>query len=270
MGARIVTSTRRRPRFNDLRIADVERLTEDSVAITFEVPSDKRGAYAFEPGQYLTLRRSIDGEDVRRSYSICMSKRSFASTGEIRVASARVHGGAMSNWLYEHAKIGGSVQVMTPLGNFTCPTKPELERRHVGIAAGSGITPVLSMLWTALEEEPKSQVTLVLGNRNPDSVMFGEELQWLQQTYGPRFSLISAYSRLDTIENALRGRIDEVLLNTLLYERLPVADVDEWYVCGPEPMVRAARRVLVGRGADRKHVHQEVFYLEELEEGRGA
>ncbi len=265
MGASIITSARRRPRFHDLRIADVERLTEDAVAITFEVPKDLRRAYAFEPGQYLTLRAHIGGEDVRRSYSMCMSKRAFSSTGEVRVASARVAGGLMSNWLNDHAKIGESVQVMTPLGDFTCPTQPASVRHHVGIAAGSGITPVLSLLSTVLEGESDSQVTLIFGNRDPDSVMFAEELSAWQETYARRFTLIPVFSRFAADEHAVIGRIDETRLISLIESSLPVADVDEWYVCGPQPMVRTVRHVLSQRGVPRDHMHQEVFHAEDDE-----
>jgi len=176
----------------------------------------------------------------------------------------------MSNWLNDHAKIGEAVQVMTPLGEFTCPTQPGSARHHVGIAAGSGITPVLSLLLTVLEEEPDSRVTLVFGNRDPDSVMFAEELSVWQETYGRRFTLIPVFSRAADDEDAVIGRIDEARLNSLIENSLPIADVDEWYVCGPEPMVDAARYVLFARGADRQHVHQEVFHLEEVEESRQA
>ncbi len=265
MGAVIITSARRRPKFHHLRIADVERLTEDAVAVTFEVPKDLRRAYAFEPGQYLTLRAHIGEEDVRRSYSICTSKRTFSSTGEVRVASARVGGGLMSNWLNDHAKIGESVQVMTPLGDFTCPTQPATARHHVGIAAGSGITPVLSLLLTVLEEEPDSRATLIFGNRHPDSVMFAEELSAWQETYGSRFALIPVFSRVAVDEHAVIGRIDETRLTSLLEGSLPVADVDEWYVCGPQPMVRTVRHVLTRRDVPREHMHQEVFHVEDNE-----
>lgn len=268
MGATIITSTRRRPKFHDLRIADVERLTDDAVAVTFEVPKELRRAYAFQPGQYLTLRAQIGGEDVRRSYSICMSKRALSSTGEVRVASARVAGGLMSNWLNDHAKIGESVQVMTPLGDFTCPTQPASSRHHVGIAAGSGITPVFSLLLTALEEEPQSRATLIFGNRDPDSVMFAEELSAWQETYGRRFTLIPVFSRAAVDEDAVIGRIDEARLSSLIENSLPVHDVDEWYVCGPQPMVRTVGHVLTRREVPRDHMHQEVFHVEEVLPGQ--
>lgn len=263
MGATIVTSTRRRPRFHDLRIADVERLTEEAVAVTLDVPKELRRSFAFEPGQYLTLRVPIGGEDVRRSYSICTSKRAFSQTGEVRVASARVSGGRISNWLNDHAKIGESLQVMTPLGDFTCPTQPASARHHVGIAAGSGITPVLSLLSTVLEEEPDSRVTLIFGNRAPESVMFAEELSAWQETYGRRFTLLPVFSRAAVGDHAVIGRIDEARLGSLIRDNVPVDDVDEWYICGPQPMVRTVRQVLTEQQVPRQHMHQEVFHAEE-------
>lgn len=263
MGATIITAARRRPTFHDLRIADVERLTDDAVAVTFDVPKELKRAYAFEPGQYLTLRAHLGGQDVRRSYSICMSKRAFSTTSEIRVASARVQGGLMSNWLNDHAKIGESVQVMTPLGDFTCPASSSSARHHVGIAAGSGITPVLSLLSTALEEEPDSRATLVFGNRDDASVMFAEELGAWRETFGSRFTHIPVFSRAAVDEHAVIGRIDEARLTLLIEGSLPVAEVDEWYVCGPGPMVREVRHVLTQRGVPRDHLHQEVFHVED-------
>src|SRR5436190_11152590 len=176
------TAPVRRPRFHPLRVAQVERLTDEAVAVTFEVPEELREEYAYQPGQHLTLRATIDGEDVRQSYSICQP-RSSGGTGHLRVASAVVEGGRMSTWLNASVKAGDEIEVMTPIGSFTCPTWPSAARHHVAIAAGSGITPVLSLIATALEEEPLSRVTLLFGNRRTSTVMFLEELEDLKNRY---------------------------------------------------------------------------------------
>ena len=143
----------RRATFHPLTVVDVERLTEESVAITFAVPADLAEAYDFAPGQHLTLKATIDGAEVRNSYSICQSRRS-GRPGTLRVAVAKVPGGRMSPWLTSDVKAGDVIEVMTPMGTFTCPVKPDEARHHLAIAAGSGITPILSLVTTALEEEP--------------------------------------------------------------------------------------------------------------------
>ena len=145
---------RRRAQFHPLTVTGVERLTDDAVAITFAVPERLREDYRFQPGQHLTLRASINGEEVRQSYSICLSRAVAERTGVLRVASARVAGGRMSNWLNDTIAVGDCLDVMTPLGSFSCPTQPGASRHHLAIAAGSGITPVLSIISSVLEEEP--------------------------------------------------------------------------------------------------------------------
>lgn len=264
----IVTKpTRRRPTFHPLRIAAVQRLTEHAVALTFDVPPDLREAFTFQPGQYVTLRAQIEGEDVRRSYSICMSRRAFAESGQLRVASARIAGGAMSAWLNDHAQVGQSVSVMTPMGEFTNPTDPGSARHHVAVAAGSGITPVLSLIWTVLEEEPQSRVTLIFGNKRSDSTMFRDELTILGERYRERFALISVLSQEKPDVELFAGRIDPTRMKALIQHHVPVDDVDEWYLCGPHPMVAGVEGVLIEQGVDGGHVHQEIFHVEDLAGG---
>ena len=180
-----------RARFHPLTVASVERLTDEAVAVTFAVPDDLVEEFAFEPGQHLTLRATIGGEDVRQSYSICQSRRADPTGRRLRVAAARVPEGRMSTWLNDAVRVGDVVDVMTPQGSFTCPTRPDGIRHHVAVAAGSGITPVLSLLTSALEEEPGSRATLLFGNRRTSSIMFLEELEDLKNRFPGRFHLVN-------------------------------------------------------------------------------
>ncbi|HET7304888.1 MAG TPA: 1,2-phenylacetyl-CoA epoxidase subunit PaaE [Segeticoccus sp.] len=260
----IVKKKRHRAQFHPLTVSDVQHLTDTAVAVSFRVPEELADEFAFEPGQHLTLRAEIEGEDVRRSYSICLPRSEAVSRNELRVATARVAGGLMSNWLNEKVQVGDEIQVMTPLGGFTCPTQPQQVRHHVAIAAGSGITPVMSLLSTALEEEPNSHATLVFGNRRTDSIMFLEELEGLKNRYPGRFHLINVLSREMQDVELFTGRIDRQKLDKLFRSLVPVDQVDEWYLCGPFGMVETARELLADRDVDGRHVHHEVFHVDEL------
>ena len=260
----------RRARFHALTVADVERLTDAAVAVTFQVPSALRDDYRFEPGQHLTLRATLDGEDVRQSYSICQPRSGRGGPGRLRVASAVVEGGRMSTWLNSLVRPGDEIGVMTPMGSFTCPTRPDLARHHVAVAAGSGITPVLSLVSTVLEEEPLSRVTLLFGNRQTSSVMFLEELEDLKNRYPDRFQLIHVLSREPQDVELFSGRLDHDRLGRILDSIVPVAGVDEWYLCGPFGLVTGAEALLLDRGVDPQHLHHEIFHVEadEPEGGR--
>jgi ring-1,2-phenylacetyl-CoA epoxidase subunit PaaE len=251
----------RRPRFHPLRVGSVERLTDEAVALSFEVPPGLRDEYTFLPGQHLTLRATIDGEDVRQSYSICQPR--SARPGSLRVASAVVEGGRMSTWLNTAVHAGDEIEVMTPMGSFTCPTQPSAARHHVAVAAGSGITPVLSLVATALEDEPDSRVTLLFGNRRTSTVMFLEELEDLKNRYPSRFHLIHVLSREPQDVELFHGRLDPERLGRILDLLVPVDSVDEWYLCGPFGMVTGADALLKDRGVDPHHVHHEIFHVVE-------
>ncbi|GAA1181946.1 phenylacetate-CoA oxygenase/reductase subunit PaaK [Ornithinimicrobium humiphilum] len=261
--ALIEQPTRRRATFHDLTVRSVDRLTDDAVAISFAVPEELREEFTFEPGQHLTVRATIDGEDVRRSYSCCISRGESQRRGEVRVASARVPGGVMSTYLNEQIRPGDTLQVMSPLGSFVCPTDPTATKHHVGVAAGSGITPVLSLLTSVLEEEPGSRVTLIYGNRRTDSVMFLEELMDLKNRFPARFSLFIVLSREGQEVELLSGRIDREKFEEFLATFVPEDEVDEWYLCGPFGMVETVRAVLGERGVDPHHVHHEIFHVDE-------
>ncbi|MFK5633073.1 1,2-phenylacetyl-CoA epoxidase subunit PaaE [Ornithinimicrobium sp. LYQ103] len=255
--------TRRRATFHDLTVSRVDRLTDDAVAVSFTVPEELREEFAFEPGQHLTVRATIDGEDARRSYSCCLSRAESQRRGEVRVASARVPGGLMSTWLNSAVAPGDVLQVMSPLGSFVCPTDPTARKHHVGVAAGSGITPVLSLLTTVLEEEPGSRVTLIFGNRRTDSIMFLEELMDLKNRFPGRISLFTVLSRERQDLELLTGRIDRDKIEEFLATFVPEDEVDEWYLCGPFGMVETVRQVLGERGVEPAHVHHEIFHVDD-------
>jgi len=263
MTSLITKPARHRARFHTLTVTDVERLTDDAVAVSFAIPDELADEFVFEPGQHLTLRATVDGQDVRRSYSICRSRPEVLERKELRVASARVGGGLMSNWINDQVAPGDKIEVMTPLGGFTSATRPDAIRHHVAIAAGSGITPVMSLLSTALAEEPRSRATLIFGNRRTTSIMFLEELEDLKNEYPDRFHLINVLSREAQDVELFSGRIDRDRLERILGAVVPVPTVDEWYLCGPFGLVESAQGLLADLGVDSHHVHHEVFYVDD-------
>ena len=263
MTSLITKPARHRARFHTLTVTDVERLTDDAVAVSFAIPDDLADEFVFEPGQHLTLRATVDGQDVRRSYSICRSRPDVLERKELRVASARVPGGLMSTWINDRVAAGDQIEVMTPLGGFTSPTQPDVIRHHVAIAAGSGITPVMSLVSTALAEEPRSRVTLIFGNRRTTSIMFLEELEDLKNEYPDRFHLINVLSREEQDVELFSGRIDRERLERILGAVVPVQTVDEWYLCGPFGLVETAQGLLADLGVDSHHVHHEVFHVDD-------
>ncbi|MCI0688231.1 MAG: phenylacetate-CoA oxygenase/reductase subunit PaaK [Sporichthyaceae bacterium] len=254
----LVPSPRRHAVFHPLRVAAVDRLTEDAVAVTFEVPPELAGEYDFVHGQHLTIRTQLDGDEIRRNYSIC----SPAGSGVLRVAVKALPGGVFSAWVNETLAVGDVVDVMTPTGRFTTPLVPKQAKHYVAVVAGSGITPVLSIASTILAHEPDSRVTLLYGNRSTSSIMFLEELADLKNRYPERFALFHVLSREPVDADLLHGRLDPEKLSLFLDMLLPVSDVDEWFLCGPFEMVVASRELLVSRGVDAAHVHSELFHVE--------
>ena len=256
------TAARHRARFHDLTVSAVERLTDDAVAVSFTVPEEVADEFAFEAGQHLTLRATIEGQDARRSYSICRSPQEARRLGELRGRGGAGRRRADVDLAERVGLRGGHGRVMTPMGSFVCPTDPTAARHHVAIAAGSGITPVMSLLTTVLEQEPHSRATLVFGNRRTSSIMFLEELQDLKNAYPDRFQLVNVLSREVQDVDLFSGRIDRERLERLIDVLVPAGTVDEWYLCGPFGMVQDARALLAERGADPHHVHHEVFHVD--------
>lgn len=253
-----------RRRFHTLTVSRIERLTDEAVALWWAIPDQLAAEYRFEPGQYLTLQATVEGQSVRRSYSICISPAEALARKELCIAAARVGGGLLSNWINDSLATGDRIQVMTPLGEFVCATDPGASRHHVAIVAGSGITPVMSLLTTALAEEPASRFTLIFGNRQTSSIMFRAELEDLLVQYPDRFHLINVLSRQAPDVQLPGGRLDRERLEHILAELVPGrAAVDQWYLCGPSGLVETARELLADLGVGESHVHYEVFDVDE-------
>jgi ring-1,2-phenylacetyl-CoA epoxidase subunit PaaE len=251
----MTTMTRRRASFHPLAVKAIDEITDDSVAITFEVPEELAAEYEFAAGQHLTVRRT--GDDVRRSYSIC----SPAGSGVLRIAVKRIPGGDFSSYASTGLKVGDTIDVMTPLGRFGTPLDPAHAKHYAFIAAGSGITPVLSLVATILQVEPASRITLLYGNRTAGSVMFADDLADLKDRYAERLHLVHVLSRESTDVELFSGRIDKDRLARMIDTILPVASVDEWFLCGPYAMVVGAQELLLDEGVARENVHAELFHV---------
>lgn len=245
------------PRFYPLSIKRVTPEAEGSVAIAFGIPDEHRAAFAFEPGQFLTLRAQIDGNDVRRSYSISCARSRLLAAGELEIGIRPVEGGLFSNWAAQQLKPGDTLDVMPPDGRFTVRRPRAIHR--VGFAAGSGITPILSIVASTLEEQPDSRFTLVYGNRRMASVMFNETLQDLKDRYPDRLTLIHILSRQAQEVDLLQGRIDAAKVRALTATLLPVASMDEVFICGPEAMIEATETALREAGVAPDRIHAERF-----------
>ncbi|MFY1673750.1 1,2-phenylacetyl-CoA epoxidase subunit PaaE [Plantactinospora sp. WMMB334] len=263
MSVTIRRPVRRRPVFHPLPVVAVDVLTEDAVAVTFEVPAELRESFAFRAGQHLTVRRFVpDGAEVRRSYSICSTPAELAATGELRIGVREVPGGVFSSFAVSALRAGDTVQVLPPLGQFGTAFAPDRVRHYAGVVAGSGITPVLSLVATALAVEPASTFTLVYGNRYSRTVMFVEELADLKDRYPERLHLVHVLSREPGESPLLSGRVDADRLGRLLDSIVPADRIDEWFLCGPYQMVLDTRRVLADRGVPERAVHAELFHVD--------
>ena len=245
-----------RTSFHRLTVAAVDRLCEDAAAVTFAVPDDLAAEFAFRPGQSVTVRREVDGRDERRSYSICAPAGAPPRIG-VRVVS----GGAVSGWLAQEVAPGAEVEVAPPTGSFT----PDLARpgHHMLLAAGSGITPMLSIAASLLANEA-IHVTLLYGNRRVDSVMFADEIADLKDAYPTRLHLVHVLSREAQEVELFTGRLDAAKLRTLIPATCPPKSVDHWWLCGPYGMVVDAIAVLTDLGVPRERIHQELFYVEDV------
>jgi ring-1,2-phenylacetyl-CoA epoxidase subunit PaaE len=248
--------------FFDLPVVEVTRLTEDAVAVTFDVPAELTETFAYLPGQHVTLRAMIDGEDVRRSYSICAN----ANGGKLRVGIKQLRAGAFSTWATSGLEAGDTIGVMPPVGEFTIEPDPTVAKHRVAIAAGSGITPVLSLISTTLESEPASSWTLIYGNRTANSVMFLEELEGLKDRYADRFQLFHMLSREGSDLPLLSGRIDAEKIRTVHDRLLGGRPVAGWYLCGPYELVMLAHETLDELGVDSDSIHEELFFAGPLDQ----
>lgn len=243
------------PRFHRLTIAEVRRETPEAVSLRFHVPEALGEAFRFVQGQHVALRTVIDGTEVRRNYSICAG----VDDGELRVAVKEVPGGVFSTWANRHLKAGDALDVMTPDGRFFVPLEPGRARHYAAFAAGSGITPVLSLARTTLAREPRSRFTLVYGNRSLGSTLFQEALEDLKDRHLGRFVLINVFSREPQDVELFNGRLDGAKVRALADTLLPLDTVDEAFVCGPGAMIDEVEAALLAGGLAAGHVHVERF-----------
>jgi ferredoxin-NADP reductase/DMSO/TMAO reductase YedYZ heme-binding membrane subunit len=243
-----------RSAFHRLKVTEIVRETADAVSVAFAVPKELAPAFRFDPGQHLTLRAHVDGEQVRRSYSLC----SGVTDGELRIAVKQVEGGRASPWVNRRLAVGDVVEVTAPTGRFRTEVNALHERHLLGVAAGSGITPVLSILQSVLAVEPRSRFTLVYGNRDADSTIFRDKLSQLQERYGERLRVVHVLSRCDKTPPPLRGRIGAAKLDELRH-LLHLHTVDDAYLCGPREMTLEVRDALVAGGLHHERVHVELF-----------
>lgn len=243
------------PLFHDLTVRRIEPDTTEAVIVSFDVPEPLRATYAFTQGQYLTLRKTIDGEDLRRSYSICAG----VDDGELRVGVRKVKGGVFSNWINQSLQPGDSIAVMAPQGRFFVPLEPQARRHHVGIAGGSGITPILSILKTVLAREPLSTASLIYGNRMLKSTMFKEELEDLKNRFLTRLSLHHVFSDEPTDAPLNMGVMNRDKIADFLASVVPASGIDHVYICGPYQMNDEAEAALLAAGVPEDRIHIERF-----------
>ena len=242
--------------FYPLRVAAIVPETAEANSIRFEIPDDLRDTFAFKAGQHLTLKADIGGEEVRRNYSLCTAP----DERDWMVTVKRIGGGVFSNWIGDHLKAGDTVEVMPPHGSFTTELNASAKRQVVGIAGGSGITPVMSLIRTILKSEPQSRFTLLYGNRDSSSIIFLEELAKLKNRYLDRLEL---YHFLDAEEGDIdlfngmldRARVDDAIEHLIGTPK----EIADWFICGPGPMMDAAESALIDRGVGREHIHIERF-----------
>ncbi|MDE2120392.1 MAG: phenylacetate-CoA oxygenase/reductase subunit PaaK [Betaproteobacteria bacterium] len=241
--------------FYALRVRAVEPDTDEAVIVSFDVPAELRERFAFTQGQYLTLRAHVDGKELRRSYSVC------AGVDEelLRIGVRKVRGGVFSNWIAQSLRAGDSIEIMPPQGRFYVPVDPQASRNYLGIAGGSGITPVLSILKTVLAREPRSRFTLLYGNRSLRSTMFKEELEDLKNRFLARLQLHYVFSDEHSDSPLHQGVLDAERVGAFLRSVVPARGIDHAFVCGPYQMNDQAEAALLAAGVSPERVHIERF-----------
>lgn len=241
--------------FYQIPVKNIERQTRNAITIELEVPDELKGVFAFDPGQYLTFRKTIDGEEVRRNYSLCSSP----LDKKWQVGIKKVPDGIFTGWAHGQLKPGDLMEVMPPMGKFTPALNPAHSRHYCAFAAGSGITPILSIISATLATEPNSCFTLVYGNQSRSSIMFKEELEALKDKYMHRISLYHILSREKTDAEINHGRIDPAKCEQIFSKLLDITTVDEFYLCGPEGMSAGIKAELLTRGVEEKKIRMELF-----------
>jgi ring-1,2-phenylacetyl-CoA epoxidase subunit PaaE len=246
--------------FHKLKVADLRRETPDAVSIAFDIPGSLRDAYRFRPGQHLTLKLGENGKEQRRSYSICAGM----DDNELRIAVKKVDGGSVSSWVNEKLKAGDEIEVMTPQGRFGVAPAPEEERTYLAVAAGSGITPIHSMIRTMLTREPKSRFILIYGNRNARSIMFKDQLEDLKDQFLDRLVVHHILSRELQEIALLSGRLDQEKISSLVKSSLPTGKIAHAFLCGPGGLVKEGEEALRSLGLDPSRIHVEYFSTDGL------
>ncbi|MBL0372146.1 phenylacetate-CoA oxygenase/reductase subunit PaaK [Rhizobium sp. KVB221] len=242
-------------RFHSLEVTDVRRETRDAVVVTLAPSRDDQDTFDFTQGQYLTFRRNFDGEELRRSYSICAGR----DEGVLKVGIKRVDGGCFSTWANEQLSVGETLEAMPPMGTFFTPIEPEVAKHYLGFAGGSGITPVLSIIKTTLAREPRSTFTLVYANRQISSIMFREELEDLKNTYLGRFSVLHVLESEAQDIDLFTGRVDAAKCAALFKSWIDIGSITTAFICGPEPMMLAIAGALREHGLRDEQIKFELF-----------
>ncbi|MDF3290904.1 1,2-phenylacetyl-CoA epoxidase subunit PaaE [Streptomyces silvisoli] len=261
----VAGSVARHGAFHPLRVADVERLTDDAVVLTFEVPAELRDVFRFAPGQHIALRRYANGGEIRRTYSVCDPAPAAESEGprRLRVGVRLVEGGEFSTYALKELVAGETLEVMTPAGRFGHALPLSGPGHYAAIVGGSGITPVLSIAATVLERQPQARFCLIRSDRSTASTMFLEEVADLKDRYPDRLQLVHVLSREEQQAGLPTGRLDQERLTELLPALLRLESVDGWFLCGPYGLVEDAERALRGLGVPRARIHQEIFHVDE-------
>lgn len=246
--------------FHKLRVSDLRRETPDAVSIAFHVPESLRDAYGFHPGQHLTIKFDDSGKELRRSYSICAGM----DDDELRIAVKKVDGGSVSSWVNEKLRAGDEIEVMTPQGRFGVAPAPGERRNYLAVAAGSGITPINSMIRTMLTREPDSRFVLIYGNRNARSIMFKDQLEDLKDQFLDRLVVHHVLSREPQEIALLSGRLDQEKITSLLKSVLPAEEIAHAFLCGPGGLIREGEEALRAYGLHSSRIHVEYFSTDGL------
>lgn len=241
--------------FYPLKISKLIKETEDCVSLEFDVPEENREIFGYKQGQHVTLKKIIDGEDVRRSYSICTSPKE----NRLKVAIKKVDGGAFSTFANEKLQAGEELEVMPPSGSFNTELKADQAKNYVGFAGGSGITPIISILKSVMDTEPQSEFTLVYANRGTDSIVFKEEIEGLKNKYMERLNIFHVFSDEHAEFPLFEGFVDKEKVLAFSKTLIDLENTDEFFICGPEPMMLEIQAALLDLNVDKSKVHVELF-----------
>lgn len=249
-------------KFHAVRVKDIRKETADCVSIAFDIPEEKKSLFEFTQGQYISVKKDIDGIDIRRSYSICSSPLDH----ELRIAVKKVEGGIFSTYANKKLCVGDTIEIMPPLGKFFTPLDAAQTLNYAAFAAGSGITPILSIIKTTLLTEPNSTFTLVYGNKNRHSIIFREAIEALKNKFIHRFRVIYILSREKTDAPIQAGRINAEKCNALFEKAIDIKNIDHFFICGPQEMTETVSHTLASNGIDPKQIHIELFGVKKKED----